>query len=159
MVSLAANATGGRSGRLRLDARLRRLAALRRVAALLLVLALAALGLAACGENFDPDIAAVKGAQAPTGSTTEQFVNQLAGARGQVTWSASKPPRYKDNPNVVEVVAHIDKTTRAGSKRQVDLAWVNNRQTRQVALERVAIDGQPLSLAQGALGILLMQLD
>lgn len=152
MVSLAAIATGGRTGPPR-TSRARFGAGLHRLAAVLLVLALAA-----CGESFDQDIAAVKGAQAP-GGTTEQFVNQLAGARGQVAWSASKPPRYKDNPNIVEVVARIDKTTRSGARRQVDLAWVNNRQTRQVALERVAIDGQPQSFAAGALGILLMQLD
>jgi hypothetical protein len=60
---------------------------------------------------------------------------------------------------VVEVVARIDKTTRAGAKRQVEVAWINNRQTRQVALERLAIDGQPQSLVSGALGLLLMQLE
>ena len=74
-------------------------------------------------------------------------------------WSAAKPAKYKDNPNVVEVVAKIDKTTRAGAKRQVEIGWINNRQTKQVALERLSIDGQPQSLVSGALGLLLMQLE
>jgi hypothetical protein len=152
MMSLAAIAEGGRSGRHRPHRR-GMSTGLRRLATVLLVLLLAA-----CGDSFDDDIKAVKASPGP-GGTAEQFVNQLAGARGQVTWSGSKPQRYKDNPNIVEVVAKIEKSTRAGAKRQVDLAWINNRQTRQVALERVAIDGQPQSFAAGALGILLMQLD
>ena len=147
MVSLAASRSGGRSGRLRLNAGLRALA-----------MVLFVLLLAACGDSFDEDIAAVKAAPAP-GGNNEQFLNQLAGARGQVTWKGAKPQQYKDNPNIVEVVGHIDKTTRAGAKRQVDLVWINNRQTKQIALERVAIDGQPQSMAVGALGILLMQLE
>lgn len=116
------------------------------------------LALGACGENFDQDIAAVKAAAAP-GGTNEQFANQVAGARGQVAWAASKPAQYKDNPNVVEVTAKIDKTTRAGAKRNVEIAWINNRQTKQVALERLSIDGQAQSLVSGALGLLMMQLD
>lgn len=67
--------------------------------------------------------------------------------------------RLQGNPNVVAVTAKIDKTTRAGAKRAVEIAWVNNRQTRQVALERLAIDGQPQSLVSGALGLLMMQLE
>jgi ABC-type glycerol-3-phosphate transport system substrate-binding protein len=149
MASLAAISESGRSGRAS-EMTTRR-------AALAGMLALP-LALAACGENFDADIQAVKTAAGP-GGTNEQFANQLAGARGQVAWSASKPAAYKDNPNVVEVVAKVEKTTRAGAKRTVEIAWINNRQTRQVALERLAIDGQPQSLVSGALGLLMMQLE
>ncbi len=149
MASLAAISESGRSGRAS-EMTTRR-------AALAGMLALP-LALAACGESFDADIVAVKAAAGPGGSN-EQFANQLAGARGQVAWSASKPAAYKDNPNVVEVVAKVEKTTRAGAKRTVDVAWINNRQTRQVALERLAIDGQSQSLVSGALGLLMMQLE
>lgn len=149
MASLAAISESGRSGRAS-EKTIRR-------AALAVLLALP-LALAACGENFDADIQAVKAAAGP-GGTNEQFANQLAGARGQVAWSASKPAAYKDNPNVVEVLAKVEKTTRAGAKRMVDVAWINNRQTKQVALERLAIDGQPQSLVSGALGLLMMQLE
>jgi hypothetical protein len=148
MASLAAGTESGRSGRAP------RIASVLRAA----IGALALWALAACGENFDQDIAAVKQAQG-LGGTNEQFANQLAGARGQVAWSATRPAKYKDNPNIVEVAAKIDKTTRAGAKRQVEVAWINNRQTKQVALERLSIDGQPQSLAAGALGLLLMQLE
>lgn len=149
MASLAATTESGRSGRA--SENTTRRAVLAATLALPFVLA-------ACGENFDADIQAVKAAAGP-GGTNEQFANQLAGARGQVAWSAHKPAAYKDNPNVVEVVAKIDKTTRAGAKRQVDIAWLNNRQTKQVALERLAIDGQAQSLVSGALGLLMMQLE
>ncbi len=149
MASLAAISESGRSGRA--SEKTTRRAALAGMLAL-------PLALAACGENFDADIQAVKAAAGP-GGTNEQFANQLAGARGQVAWSASKPAAYKDNPNVVEVLAKVEKTTRAGAKRTVDITWINNRQTKQVALERLAIDGQPQSLVSGALGLLMMQLD
>lgn len=148
MASLAAISESGRSGRASKSTTTRRVA----------LAAMLALALVACGENFDADIAAVKAAAGP-GGTNEQFANQLAGARGQVAWSAEKPAAYKDNPNVVAVTAKIDKTMRAGAKRAVEIAWVNNRQTRQVALERLAIDGQPQSLVSGALGLLMMQLE
>ena len=148
MASLAAATEGGRSGRASGIGLMLRAA----IGAALLF------ALAACGETFDQDVAAVKAAQG-LGGTNEQFANQLAGARGQVAWTASKPAQYKDNPNVVEVAAKIDKTTRAGAKRAVEVAWINNRQTKQVALERLSIDGQPQSLAAGALGLLLMQLE
>lgn len=149
MASLAATTESGRSGRAS--------GTTTRRVALAGMLALP-LALAACGESFDADVQAVKAAAGP-GGTNEQFANQLAGARGQVAWSAAKPAAYKDNPNVVEVVAKIDKTTRAGAKRQVEIAWLNNRQTKQVALERLAIDGQAQSLVSGALGLLMMQLE
>ena len=149
MASLAATSESGRSGRAS--------EMITRRAALAGMLALP-LALAACGESFDADIQAVKAASGP-GGANEQFANQLAGARGQVAWSASKPAAYKDNPNVVEVVAKVEKTTRAGAKRQVEIAWLNNRQTKQVALERLAIDGQAQSLVSGALGLLMMQLE
>jgi len=148
MSSLAAGTESGRSGRAP------RIGSTRR--AVLGAVLLCAL--AACGESYDADIVSVKAASGP-GGTNEQFANQLAGARGQVVWSASKPAQYKDNPNVVEVAAKIDKTTRAGAKRQVEAAWINNRQTKQVALERLSIDGQPQSLVSGALGLLMMQLE
>jgi len=150
MASLAAGRLGGRLGRAS-PSMITRRAAIGAALGLALVLG-------GCGESYDQDIAAVKAAAAP-GGTNEQFANQLAGARGSVAWSAAKPAKYKDNPNVVEVVAKIDKTTRAGAKRQVEIGWINNRQTKQVALERLSIDGQPQSLVSGALGLLLMQLE
>ncbi len=152
MASLAAIPESGRSGRASRSTTRR--AALARWA----LAGMLALALSACGENFGPDILAVKAASGP-GGTNEQFANQLAGARGSVVWSAAKPAAYKDNPNVVEVTARIDKTTRAGAKRWVDVAWINNRQTKQVALERLSIDGQAQSLVSGALGLLMMQLE
>jgi hypothetical protein len=124
----------------------------------LLAVILMVAGLAAC-DSYDDDIAAVKAAETTPGATNEAFANQLAGARGQVAWSAEKPEAYRDNPNIVLVRATIDKATRSGQKRTIVLEYLNNRQTRQVALERVLVDGEPQGLVSGMLNLLLLQLE
>lgn len=130
---------------------------MRHLLRLLLVVALAA-GVAAC-DSYEDDIAAVKAAETTSGTTNEDFANQLAGARGKVTWTAGKPEAYKDNPDIVMVTATIEKTTTSGAKRVVVLEYLNNRQTKKVALERVLVDGQPQGLVSGMLNLLLMQLE
>lgn len=122
-------------------------------AALLLVV-----GLAAC-DSYKDDIAAVKAAETMPGQTNEEFVNQIAGARGKVEWTAEKPTAYKDNPHIILVRATIDRTTRAGVERKIVVEYINNRQTGKVALERVLVDGQPQNLVSGLLNLLLMQLE
>lgn len=125
-----------------------------------LVLAAALAGglLAAC-ERYEDDIAAVKAAETTPGTSNEDLANQIAGARGKVEWTAGKAAAYRDNPDIVLVAATIEKTTRSGAKRTVVLEWLNNRQTRQVALERILLDGQPQGLVSGALNLLLLQLE
>lgn len=125
-----------------------------RLMAVILVVA----GLAAC-DSYEDDIAAVKAAETTPGATNEAFANQLAGARGKVTWSAERPEAYRDNPNIVLVTATIDKTTRSGQKRTIVLEYLNNRQTRKVALERALVDGEPQGLVSGMLNLLLLQLE
>jgi hypothetical protein len=41
----------------------------------------------------------------------------------------------------------------------VVLEYLNNGQTRKIALERVLVDGQPQGLVSGMLNLLLMQLE
>jgi len=130
---------------------------MRHLLRLLVVVALAG-GIAAC-DSYEEDIAAVKAAETTGGTTNEEFANQLAGARGKVTWAAEKPEAYKDNPDIVMVTATIEKTTSAGAKRVVVLEYLNNRQTRKIALERVLVDGQPQGLVSGLLNLLLLQLE
>jgi hypothetical protein len=130
---------------------------MRHLLRLLVVVALAG-GLAAC-DSYEDDIAAVKAAETTGGGTNEDFANQLAGARGKVTWTAGKPEAYKDNPDIVMVTATIEKTTTSGAKRVVVLEYLNNRQTKKIALERVLVDGQPQGLVSGMLNLLLMQLE
>jgi hypothetical protein len=128
--------------------------ALRAVA---LVFAVAA-WLAACG-GYARDIEAVKQSSAPTGLVNEELVEQFAGARGKATWSAERPEKYKDNEHIVLVRATVDRIGRSGSKHQVVLDWIHNRQTEKIDLERVTVDGEEQSLVGGALQFLLLQLD
>jgi len=128
--------------------------ALRAVA---LVFAVAA-WLAACG-GYARDIEAVKQSSAPTGLVNEELVEQFAGARGKATWSAERPEKYKDNEHIVLVRATVDRIGRSGSKHQVVLDWIHNRQTEKIDLERVTVDGEEQSLVGGALQFLLLQMD
>jgi hypothetical protein len=117
-----------------------------------------ALLVAACGA-FHRDIDAVKRSAAPTGIENEELVRQLAGARGQVNWSAERPEKYKDNPYIVLVRATIDRIGRSGAKHQVVMDWVHNRQTDKVDLERLQVDGEDKDVVGGALQLFLLQLD
>ena len=123
-------------------------------------LAAAALLLAGCGEDYAADIAAVKQAETAPGTANGKLVDELAGARGKVTWEGGKAaPQYKDNPAIVAVTATIERMTRMGETRRIVLQFINNRQTHQVALEGMLVDGKPQDLLAGALNLMLMQLD
>jgi len=123
-------------------------------------LAAAALLLAGCGEDYAADIAAVKQAETAPGTANGKLVDELAGARGKVTWEGGKAaPQYKDNPAIVAVTATIERMTRMGETRRIVLQFINNRQTHQVALEGMLVDGKPQDLLAGALNLMLMQLE
>ena len=123
-------------------------------------LAAAALLLAGCGEDYAADIEAVKQAETAPGTANGKLVDELAGARGKVTWEGAKAAsRYADNPAIVGVTATIERTTRLGEKRRIVLQFIHNRQTRQVALDGMLVDGKPQDLLAGALNLMLMQLD
>jgi len=116
-----------------------------------------ALLLAACGLRADID--AVKRSNAPTGIQNEELMNQLAGARGQVSWSAEHPEKYKDNPNIILVRATVDRIGHSGTKHKVVMEWIHNRQTEKVDMERVVVDGEEKNLLGGAVQLFLLQLD
>jgi nitrous oxide reductase accessory protein NosL len=125
----------------------------------LLGLTAAALLLAGCGEDYAADIEAVKQAETAPGTANAKLVDELAGARGKVTWEGGKAPaQYQDNPAIVAVTATIERTTRLGEKRRIDLQFIHNRQTKQVALEGMLVDGKPQDLLAGALNLMLLQL-
>lgn len=124
---------------------------------LMLIVFLAAL--AGCGENFDKDIETVRAAITLTDDSNDQLAQDLAGARGKVEWIGSRFEKYEDNEYIVGVTARIERTTRAGAKRLVELQFINNRQTRQVAFEQLLIDGRPQDLIGGAINLLLLQLE
>ena len=112
--------------------------------------------LAACG-SYGSDIAAVKKAEATPGTTNEAWVNDIAGARGHVEWSAGKAASY-NNDDIVEVVASIDRPSANGGSHKIELHFIHNRQTDKVALDNVTVDGKSQGLLGGALNLLLLQL-
>jgi hypothetical protein len=112
--------------------------------------------LAACG-SYSSDIDAVKKAEATPGTTNEAWVNDIAGARGHVDWSAGKAAAY-NNDDIVEVVAAIDKPAASGGSHKIELHFIHNRQTQKVALDNVLVDGKSQGLLGGALNLLLLQL-
>jgi hypothetical protein len=123
-----------------------------------LALILLIVGLVGC-SSYSGDIAAVRQSTSPTGMTNEDFVRQIAGARGQFDWSAGIADRYKANDAIVLVSATIQRIGRSGAKHQVVLEYIHNRQTGMVDLDRVLIDGKPQDIVGAALNFLMMQLD
>jgi hypothetical protein len=91
--------------------------------------------------------------------TNDELARQLAGPRGKVEWTAERPEKYRDNEYIVGVTARIERTTRAGGKRLIELQFIRNRQNQQVAFEQLVIDGRPQNIIGGALNLLLMQLE
>ena len=112
--------------------------------------------LAACG-GYGSDIAAVKKAEATPGTSNEAWVNDIAGARGHVDWSAGKAASY-NNDDIVEVVAKIDRPAASGATHKIELHFIHNRQTDKVALDNGMVDGKAQGLLGGALNLLLLQL-
>jgi hypothetical protein len=112
--------------------------------------------LAACGGYAD-DIAAVKQAEATPGTTNDAWVDEIAGARGHVEWSAGKDSAY-DNADIVAVLAKIDRPSANGESHKIELHFIHNRQTQKVALDNVVVDGKTQGLLGGALNLMLLQL-
>ena len=132
---------------------------MRRPLLALIGLLLVALPLAACSD-YSKDIEAVRQDRTVTqDQTNDALALQLAGARGKVEWVADRPEKYKDNEYIVGVTAKIERITRAGAKRQIELQFIRNRQNQQISFEQLTIDGQPQGLVGGALNLLLMQLE
>jgi len=131
----------------------------RAIVVLIGVLLVAAFGLSACSD-YTKDIDAVRQDRTVTqDQTNDALALQLAGARGKVEWVGDRPDKYKDNEYIVAVTAKIERITRAGAKRQIELQFIRNRQNQQISFEQLTIDGQPQGLVGGALNLLLMQLE
>ena len=130
-----------------------------RVLRILAIAVLAIAPLAACSD-YSKDIEAVRQDRTVTkDQTNDDLARQLAGARGKVEWVADRPEKYKDNEYIVGVTARIERITRAGDKRLIELQFIRNRQNQQISFEQLTIDGQPQGLVGGALNLLLMQLE
>jgi hypothetical protein len=132
---------------------------MKRLLRILLVAVAGAAPLGACSD-YSKDIEAVRQARTVVeDQTNDDLARQLAGARGKVDWEAGRPDKYADNEHIVGVTAKIERTTRAGGKRLIELQFIRNRQNQQIAFEQLMIDGHPQGLISGPLNLLLMQLE
>lgn len=123
------------------------------------VIVLAAGLIAACSD-YSKDIEAVRQHRTiADDQTNDELARQVAGPRGKVDWTAERPEKYRDNEYIVGVTAKVERITRAGAKRVIELKFIRNRQNQQIAFDELTIDGQPQSILGGALNLLLMQLE
>ena len=114
-----------------------------------------ALALLGC-DSYKSDIAAVKRAQTLPGETNEELVMDLAGARAAIEWTA-EPSKLYDNDEVIAVTATINRLGQFGKRSKVQLVYIQNRQTKQVAFEELRLNGQRQDLLSGALNFLLLE--
>lgn len=108
-----------------------------------------ALLLAGC-ENYDSDIRAVQQANILPGVTNQALILDLAGERASVEWAGDST----DIDDVVEVVATINRVGKAGKRSTIELHYTHNRQTQDVTLDRVLLNGKRQDLASGAINLM-----
>lgn len=112
--------------------------------------------LSACG--YDDDITTVKQAETLPGKNNEQLVNDIAGAHGAINWSGSKPDRF-NGTDIVLVTAAIKEIGSSGKQHDIVVDWVNNHQTKKVAIDRVTVDGEQQNLLTLPINLFKLQLD
>jgi hypothetical protein len=124
--------------------------------ALFVVVAVAAL--TGC-DRYADDIDTVKRAESILpGKSNEALAVEIAGARGTVEWKGGAAPKYQSD-DIVGVQAVIKRVGSNGNKHQVELEFINNRQTRKVAFDGAIVDGKKQDMLSGALALFLMQLE
>lgn len=112
-----------------------------------------------CGEeDFQRDIDAVRQARtiAPD-ETNDEVARRIAGPQGRVDWTAKRIGDYPDYEDAVGVVAHIDRVTRAGTKRPIELSFIYDRTQADVSFQLLGIDGQSMLVAGDWLQMLLAE--
>jgi len=124
--------------------------------ALILVVAVAAL--AGC-DRYADDIDTVKRAESVIpGKTNEVLAVEIAGARGTVEWKGGPAPKY-ESADIVGVQAVIKRISANGNRHEIELDFINNRQTKKVAFDGAIVDGKKQDMLTGALSLFLMQLE
>lgn len=108
-----------------------------------------ALLLAGC-ENYESDIRAVQQANILPGITNQALILDVAGERASVEWAGDST----DIDDVVEVVATINRVGKAGKRSTIELHYTHNRQTGDVTLDRVLLNGKRQDLASGAINLM-----
>ncbi|HET6161543.1 MAG TPA: hypothetical protein VFE34_24595 [Dongiaceae bacterium] len=121
----------------------------------ILVLPLAgALALLGC-DSYKSDISAVKRAKTLPGETNEELVMDLAGARATIEWTAEHAKQY-DSDDMVAVTAEINRLGQFGQRSKVELVYIHNRQTKQVAFQELRLNGHRQDMLSGALNLMLL---
>ena len=113
-----------------------------------------ALLLAGC-DSYKSDIAAVKRAKTLPGETNEELVMDLAGARATIEWTA-EPSKMYDNGEVIAVTAVINRIGQLGQRSEVELVYIHNRQTKQVAFQELRLNGKRQDMLSGVLNMILL---
>ena len=127
-------------------------------ARLALILVVAVVALAGC-DRYADDIDTVKRAESIIpGKSNDAMATQIAGARGTVEWKGGPAPKY-ESADIVGVQAVIKRISGNGNRHEVELDFINNRQTRKVAFDGALVDGKPQDMLSGALALFLMQLE
>lgn len=90
---------------------------------------------------------------ASSGQSNEALVRELAGESGRVIWGGQTLDDDRD-----AVTATVSKVI-DGVERELVLQYSYDRQTKQVILDKVYLDGQMQSVFDGALAMLAMRLE
>ena len=124
--------------------------------ALIIVVAVAAL--AGC-DRYADDIDTVKRADSVIpGKTNDVLAAEIADARGTVEWKGGPAPKY-ESADIVGVQAVIKRISANGNRHEIELDFINNRQTKKVAFDGAIVDGKKQDMLSGALAVFLMQLE
>ena len=113
----------------------------------------------ACSEeDFRHDIEAVRAARtiAPD-ATNDEVARRIAGAQGRIAWTAGRIGEYLNYENTVSVIAHIDRKTRAGADRAIELTFLYDRALGDVSFQLLGVDGQSMMVMGDWLQLLLAE--
>ena len=131
---------------------------MRRLLILLVLFCAIGVGFTAC-DRYGDDIDAVKTAQTVIpGKTNEVLAIDIAGARGTIEWQGGAAPQYQSD-DIVAVAAVIKRVGATGTRHQIELDFIHNRQTKKVAFDGAVVDGKKQDLVSGALNLFMMQLE
>ena len=127
-------------------------------ARLAVVIVVAVAALMGC-DRYADDIDTVKHSESIVpGKTNDAIATEIAGARGTVEWKGGPAPKY-ENSDIVGVQAVVKRISGNGNKHEVELDFINNRQTKKVAFDGAIVDGKKQDMLSGALALFLMQLE
>jgi hypothetical protein len=110
-------------------------------------------------DRYADDVDTVKHAESIVpGKNNEAIAAEIAGARGTVEWKGGPAPKY-ESADIVGVQAVVKRISANGNKHEVELDFINNRQTKKVAFDGAVVDGKKQDMLSGALAVFLMQLE